>query len=292
MSVALILSPFLQQFNNTAIQNMKFKVIYILFCLFFLQNTEGYAQAVDTTTGVEAVPTAEEMDTSHDEPLEDEIEKPYTNPFDDAAKKYYSEDVKQQEFDKETYQKATAGLDYSVEKKEEKRPVKQSKETPNFYISPFWAQFFQWFFIFGAVLLVGFLVYKFVDGGNVFTRGSRKIRTDSVDIDLEKIEENLQEIELDPHIKKAIAQKQFALATRLYYLAIIKELSAKNIIVWKKDKTNRAYLFEMRDHKHLKNFKTMTGIYERVWYGDTPIDEPSFMTIQPAFQDLLKILRG
>jgi hypothetical protein len=272
---------------------MKFNVIYILIFLFLRQNTEGYAQAVDTTTGVEAIPTTEEMDNPRDELLEEEIAKPYTNPFDDATKKYYSEDVKQQEFDKESYQKATAGLDYSVEKKEEKIP-KRSKttNTPDFYISPFWAQFFQWFFILGAVLLVGFLVYKFVDGGNIFTRGSRKIRADSVDIDLEKIEENLQEIELDPHIKKAIAQKQFALATRLYYLAIIKELSAKNIIVWKKDKTNRAYLFEMRDHKHLKNFKTMTGIYERVWYGDTPIDEPDFMTIQPAFQDLLKILRG
>jgi hypothetical protein len=272
---------------------MKFKVIYIFFFLFTLQNTEGYAQAVDTTTGVEAIPTTENTEATDDEPIEEEITKPYTNPFENAEKKYYSEEVKQQEFDKDAYQKATAGLDYSVEKKEEKkRPKKQNTETPNFYISPFWAQFFQWFFILGAVLLVGFLVYKFVDGGNVFTRGSRKINADSVDLDLAKIEENLQEIELDPHIRKAIAQKQFALATRLYYLAIIKELSAKNYIIWKKDKTNRAYLFEMRDHKHVKNFRTMTGIYERVWYGDTPIDEPSFMTIQPAFQDLLKILRG
>jgi hypothetical protein len=271
---------------------MKFKVIYIFFFLFTLQNTEGYAQAVDTTTGVEAIPTTENTEATDDEAIEEETQKPYINPFDDASKKYYSEDVKQREFDKDAYQKATAGLDYSVEKKEEKKPKKRDTNVPDFYISPFWAQFFQWFFILGAVLLVGFLVYKFVDGGNVFTRGSRRIKADSVDIDLEKIEENLQEIELDPHIRKAIAQKQFALATRLYYLAIIKELSAKNIIVWKKDKTNRAYLFEMRDHKHLKNFKTMTGIYERVWYGDTPIDEPDFMTIQPAFQDLLKILRG
>jgi hypothetical protein len=271
---------------------MKFKVIYILFFLFTLQNTEGYAQDVDTTIGAESITPIEGADTSYNEPLEEEIEKPYTNPFDNSLKKYYSEDVKQQEFDKDAYQKATAGLDYSVEKKEEKKKKKQQTSSPDFQISPVWAWFFQWFFILGAVLLVGYLVYKFVDGGNVFTRGSRRIKADSVELDLEKIEENLQEIELDPHIKKAIAQKQFALATRLYYLAIIKELSAKNIIVWKKDKTNRAYLGEMRDHVYFKNVKTMTGIYERVWYGDTPIDEPTFMTIQPAFQDLLKILRG
>ena len=273
---------------------MKFKLIFILFCLFALQNTEGYAQDVDTTAGFETLPPVENTDATDDEPTVEEIEKPYTNPFDNSLKKYYSEDVKQQEFDKESYQKATAGLDYSVEQKKEEKKLKnkQQTSTPDFYISPFWAQFFQWFFILGAVFLVGFLVYKFVDGGNVFTRGSRRIKADSVDLDLAKIEENLQEIELDPHIRKAIAQKQFALATRLYYLAIIKELSAKNIIIWKKDKTNRAYLFEMRDHKNVKNFKTMTGIYERVWYGDTPIDEPTFMDIQPAFQDLLKILRG
>jgi hypothetical protein len=271
---------------------MKFKVIFIFFVLFTLQNTEGYAQDVDTTIGVESITPIEGADTSYNEQIEDEIEKPYSNPFDNSLKKYYSEDVKQQEFDKDAYQKATAGLDYSVEKKEDKKKKKQQTSIPDFQISPVWAWFFQWFFIIGAVLLVGYLVYKFVDGGNVFTRGSRRINADSVELDLEKIEENLQEIELDPHIKKAIAQKQFALATRLYYLAIIKELSAKNIIVWKKDKTNRAYLSEMRDHGYFKNVKTMTGIYERVWYGDTPIDEPTFMTIQPAFQDLLKILRG
>jgi hypothetical protein len=274
---------------------MKSKILFIFFLFFTLQNTEGYAQDADTTTGFESIAPIDGIDPADKELLEEDIDEPYTNPFDNSLKKYYSEDVKQQEFDKDAYQKATAGLDYSVEEKKEKKKEnsqKQQNSASDFKISPTWAWFFQWFFIIGAVALVGYLVYKFVDGGNVFTRSSRKINADSVELDIEKIEENLQEVELDPHIKKAIAQKQFTIATRLYYLAIIKELSAKNIIVWKKDKTNRTYLAEMRDHSYFKNVKTMTGIYERVWYGDTPIDEPTFMTIQPAFQDLLKILRG
>jgi hypothetical protein len=276
---------------------MKFRFFYVIFLLLILQNTEGYAQdmgvdSVETATPIEAI-DGEQMT---DEEMTDAVEEPYRNPFEDAWKKYYSEDVKQQDFDKDSYQKATAGLDYTIEKKEEKEKKGGKKASnappPNFQISPIWVAFLQWFFIFGAVLILGFLIYKFIDGGNVFTRSSRRINVDSVALDLEKIEENLQEIELDPHIKKAIAQKQFALATRLYYLAIIKEMSAKSIIVWKKDKTNRAYLNETKDNKHFPKFKTMTGIYERVWYGDSPIDESAFMMIQPAFQDLLKILRG
>ena len=270
----------------------KYKPIFILFAFFLLQNTEGYAQyaepAVDTTQAIEG-------DEVNDENTEETPDKPYKNAFEEPLKQYYSEDVKQQEFDNEAYKKATAGLDYSVKKKEQKKEEDKKKEQtppPDFSISPIWATIFQWFFIIGAVLILGYLVAKFADGGNVFGRRSRKIATNSVALNLEHIEENLHEVELDPHIKKAITDKQFALATRLYYLAIVKELSVKNVINFKKDKTNRIYLNEMRNHPYFSNFRTMTGIYERVWYGDTPIDEPTFLMIQPAFQDLLKILRG
>jgi hypothetical protein len=284
---------------------MKFTILFIVIILFFAQNTEGYAQVPEPVPEVQEQPAipldGEDVNEANDEAtLEEERNKPYKNPFEDSWQKYYSEDVKQKDFDNDAYQKATSGLDYTIKekKKEDEKKKKngdgktKTNSSPDISVSPLFLGLIQWFVIIGAVLLVGYLIYKFADGGNVFARTSRNIDANSVALDLEKIEENLHVVELDPHIKQAIAQKQFGLAIRLYYLAIVKELSAKDVILWKKDKTNRAYLNEMRDHAHFTNFKTMTGIYERVWYGDSPIDEPIFMMIEPAFKDLLKILRG
>ena len=115
----------------------------------------------------------------------------------------------------------------------------------------------------------------------------RKLGLTSEEIDLNNIEENLETAELDPIIKKAIAAKNFPLAIRLYFLAILKELTLAGAIAWKKDKTNRIYVQEMQPHPLVETFRTVTAIFERVWYGDAPLDETGFQSIQPSFQNLL-----
>jgi hypothetical protein len=77
----------------------------------------------------------------------------------------------------------------------------------------------------------------------------------------------------------------------LYYLAIVKELSSANAIEWKKDKTNMAYIREMRKNVLFEPFKHTTSVFERVWYGDSVLQESDFNMIQPVFQDLLNQTR-
>ena len=113
----------------------------------------------------------------------------------------------------------------------------------------------------------------------------------SEEIDLNNIEDNLETAELDPIIKKAIAAKNFPLAIRLYYLAILKELTLAGAITWKKDKTNRIYAQEMQPHRLMEDFRHVTSIFERVWYGDSVLGESAFESIQPSFQNLLNETR-
>ena len=47
-------------------------------------------------------------------------------------------------------------------------------------------------------------------------------------------EEHIYESDLDRFIREATEQGNYALAIRLYYLAIIKELSLNRTILWKK----------------------------------------------------------
>lgn len=265
------------------------RLYFIIFCLFLAAHTEGVSQndlpvSLDTSY-LENTPQGD----SNDDIQGDMPMKPQKSAYEEATNQYYKEDIQQKEFDKNDWKKATAGLDYTIEKEKEKKnsEATSKKNTVNSVLSGGLVAFFKWFFIIAAVGILAFLILKFVGEGNIFGRQSRRVFAPSVQIDLERIEENLNDVELDPLIKQAIAQKQFALAIRLYYLATIKELNILGAIQWKKNKTNREYTREMRPHRLFEPFRETTSIFERVWYGDALVDEATFTLIQPAFQDLL-----
>jgi hypothetical protein len=93
--------------------------------------------------------------------------------------------------------------------------------------------------------------------------------------DAEKAVENIEEFDIDSLLKNALAEHNYRMAVRLYYLGLLKKLNELGIIVWKKDKTNRDYLSELfaRDYLY-DDVRKLTVAYEQVWYGEhTPSDE-------------------
>ncbi len=267
---------------------------YIVFLLFLCLYTEGSLSAqkptildkeftVDSTVLDNAL---ENEDTATDN-------RPRVSPYAAAQEKYNQETIEQRTIDAEKWRKATAGIDYSDDKAEEEKQRRRRNNGGDgtAALAGAFLVFLKWFFILGGIALVAFLIYRFVGEGNIFS-GSRKIGVDSEEIDLNNIEENLEIAELDPIIKKAIAAKNFPLAIRLYYLAILKELTLAGAIKWKKDKTNRIYVQEMQPHPLMETFRHVTAIFERVWYGDTALDEAGFEQIQPSFENLLKETRS
>jgi hypothetical protein len=256
---------------------------YLLIVLIFTLHTEG-VKSQTPEIPIDSAYTEQNLDSLENQD-EDFVPAPKKSQFENALQKYRQEAIPPKNFDETAWEKAKEGLDYTVEHKDEIK-AKQIK-TPNtgFIIALIW--FLKWLFIVGALGVLVYLTAHFISEGNVFGRKSRRLADPSVEIDLEHIEENLQESEFDPLIRRAIAAKQFPLAIRLYYLASIKELSLTGKIQWKKDKTNREYVREMRPHRLFEPFKSITTIFEKVWYGDSVLDEAGFTMIQPAFQDLL-----
>ncbi len=259
---------------------------YLVFLLFFTIYTEGPLLAQkptilekDLSVDSADVYNSVESDTAFDD-------RPRVSPYAAAQDKYNKEAIDRRDIDGEKWRKATEGIDYSDDKIEKRKQQERSGEGVGALAGGV-LFFLKWFFIIGGVALVAFLLYRFIGEGNIFDARSRKLGWASEEIDLNNIEENLEIAELDPIIKKAIAAKNFPLAIRLYYLAILKELTLAGAIVWKKDKTNRIYVQEMQPHPLMETFRTITAIFERVWYGDTPLDETGFQSIQPAFQNLL-----
>jgi hypothetical protein len=134
-------------------------------------------------------------------------------------------------------------------------------------------------------LLGGFVVFiilKLVIGLDVrfwsFKKGKEKVAEKLVYQD-----EDIHEVNLELLLQQAISEPNYRLAVRYYYLSILKELSAKNLIAYHKDKTNSAYTFELEKGIIRDDFSYLTYLYTYVWYGDFPINSEDFKKIHKKY---------
>lgn len=213
--------------------------------------------------------------------------------------RYQRRGLNERPFDKEKWEEVTEGLDYSESKKEvkKKKTVKtnEGEEGADYEPTtrdPFSLEGGSGIMKFLIILLAVVVIVLLLRG---LLANDLKIRNKKVkkgeEISIEKIEEDIENADLEHLIQKALENKQYALAVRLYYLAGLKELALKKDIRWKKDKTNLDYLREMRSSDRFADFRTLTRVFERVWYGDRQLDKEGFGQLEPQFQRFIKQLK-
>jgi hypothetical protein len=130
----------------------------------------------------------------------------------------------------------------------------------------------------GAVALV-FLIVK-VSGMDlqIFMRAPR-----AVEIMYTESEDNIHEIDFDQEIDRAVAQANYRVAVRLYYLYSLKKLNDRELISWQPDKTNLMYLRELGDEQKRAAFSRLTNRFEYIWYGGFGIGQPDFIDLKADF---------
>lgn len=107
-------------------------------------------------------------------------------------------------------------------------------------------------------------------------------------VNLSDEESLIKEKGLPALIKTAIANGNFKLATRYYYLLLLKKLSEKELIFWQQEKTNEDYIKELASNKNLyKEFETLTHLYDYVWYGEFLIDKEKFLKAEINFKKMI-----
>lgn len=96
-------------------------------------------------------------------------------------------------------------------------------------------------------------------------------------------------------IKKLIATAKenadFRLATRYYFLQLLKELKDQNFIDYQAEKTDQSYLLELQNTTYANNFKEAMRFYEYVWYGDFEVNQAQFLKIEAHFYQLFDQLK-
>ncbi|MFK7979212.1 MAG: DUF4129 domain-containing protein [Saprospiraceae bacterium] len=204
--------------------------------------------------------------------------------FGNNTPNYIQDTITVQKIDQVDWNKTTKDLDYGISKKP--KPI---KKTP-----PANTKFLGWilkiFAIIAVLVMLAFLLYSFV-GVQGLKKGENRTFDPNAVINTETVAEHIHEFDLSALIQQAIQQQDYTVATRLYYLLAIKQLSEKDLIHWKKDKTNRNYLNELTNIPLKNKFRNLTNIFERVWYGEVLVDATIFTDIQGQFQTFIDDLK-
>ncbi len=200
-----------------------------------------------------------------------------------SQEKYLQENIEVHSFDEKKYKELTRGIDYTEKDVVEKKETRKEEQPQRFEGIGAFLKFF--FIVLGIGLALFFLV-KALSSENLFSPRDKKIKP-VTQTDLEKIEEDLEKAELNNPIQRAIAAGDYSMAVRLYYLAVLQDLSRSKKIKWKKEKTNGDYLMELAGTPLFKNMQEITLAFERVWYGKAGINESEFLEIEKIFLRML-----
>jgi hypothetical protein len=185
------------------------------------------------------------------------------------------------------WEKAANGLDYSNDQPKERKERERRKRTSS---DPFaWlnaakglGNALQVLAVLVAIVVIGYGIYWMLQGPR-----NRALAQDGTEITLDNLDDYIHETDLERYLREALAAANWPLALRVYFLMCIKSLSDTGAIKWSKEKTNRDYLREMRQHPLSANFRQLTFMYEKVWYGNQPLGADSFREMEAFFQKFL-----
>jgi len=213
---------------------------------------------------------------------------------------YESEYIKEQSFDKATWEKTTKDLDYSGTSKADKSKTenldgsetgrrgeeRKERSTSNSFNTPLFkgSAVLKYMFFGIAIAVLAFVLWKIISAQMRLKNPTIKKQVQT----LEQAVEDIHESDLERFLREALETNNYKLAIRVYYLMAIKTLSEKELIKWKKDKTNSAYVNEMRESSHFENFREITNKFERVWFGENAISKRGFELLQPKFTNFIK----
>ena len=98
-------------------------------------------------------------------------------------------------------------------------------------------------------------------------------------------------INFNREIDKAAGLGNYRLAIRLMFLQLLKNLSEKNIIQYKHDRTNFDYLSQLYSTRYYEDFFRITRHYEYSWYGQFEVNPQTYQVIKKEFEDFKPIIR-
>ena len=196
-------------------------------------------------------------------------------------------EVEEKVFNQKLWEKYNKERDYLEEEQKEKEP--NDWQFPNFGFEGlgFAATLFKFLVYAIIVLSIGFVIFKLLEAQFKQDSLVRKENT----FFIENLEEKIHEVNLYKLLEEYQQKQDYRMLIRIYYLIIIKELSIKKYINWEIQKTNGNYIQEMFNNKLFEEFKKLTLIFERVWFGEVEINQEIFKNLEPIFKKTIENIK-
>jgi hypothetical protein len=181
----------------------------------------------------------------------------------------------------EEWKKAVEGIEYIENAKEQKKeedsndfkiPENESSWDGEWLKSPTTK-------VVVILITIALLIFTLIKLLGKTSNANAKVYMDNISIE-ELTEENFIETDLEKLLRIALESNDYRSAVRILYLSTIQQLNTTGLILWKKDKTNKDFLREMRKHSDYKTFRDITLAYEIVWYGDRQIELQQFTSLK------------
>lgn len=136
-----------------------------------------------------------------------------------------------------------------------------------------------------AVLALGWAVARLlrVEGAGVFARRSDPGGGAGPLLDAEAI----AEVDLATRLRAALGAGDHREAVRVRYLLLLQALDASGALAWRRDKTNRQYVAEVRASRpgRARTFARATRVFDAVWYGERPVSPALYAELAPLFDE-------
>jgi len=207
---------------------------------------------------------------------------------------YKAKKVSVRNFDNEKWKTIAGSTNYEEKPEEipeEKEEPEEEKETERATQSTPWSGEILRAISFVLIIVIVLALLYFLLKNVTF---DTKLRSRSMEVhDLVAQVENIEDLDIQTLLQKTLAEGNLRLAVRLYYLGLLKKLNDVGLITWKRDKTNRDYLFELFPKEYyFEEVEKLTLAYEQVWYGEHPITRESFQTLSNSFETVDQKLKA
>lgn len=118
--------------------------------------------------------------------------------------------------------------------------------------------------------------------------GNKQFQNNSIVFDINSEPEDINDIVIDPLLAEALKNEDYRLATRLRFLALLQVLNTKELIQWKRERTNLNYVQQLWGNSIQLTFRQLCLIYETVWYGNYLIDKDRYGEVEKKFNLLVQ----
>ncbi len=249
------------------------KAIWPLLCFALICNTVICQDA----------PAAVLPDSSYSDDYEDSDNFQESYNFRDTDQSNYNNKNLDPKFDKNYWEQERKGLNFEEDsiqhkkKKNESDTASQADLDNNNRFNDL--SRFRFIFIAVALIILGIGLYLLLRNSRFNTKIKNNILVNFNDMD----EESLRNAELSTPLGIALKDGDYQTAYRLKYLEVLQQLIQKNLIFYKKEKTNYEYLLQLSGKQVYEPFRLLTFNFDGIWYGEMLIDKTRFESLLPYF---------